>query len=84
MAYVDIIGFLGGALTTIALVPQVVKAWKTKQTKDISFLWALTLTAGVFLWLVYGILTNSFPIIIANALTLVLAAIVLALKIKYK
>ncbi len=84
MAYADIIGLLGGALTTVALVPQAVKAWKTKHTKDISFLWALTLTIGVFLWLIYGILINSFPVIAANSLTLILSAIVLALKIKYK
>ncbi len=84
MAYADIIGLLGGALTTVALVPQAVKAWKTKRTKDISFLWALTLTGGVFLWLIYGILINSFPVIIANALTLILAVIVLTLKIKYR
>ena len=84
MAYVDIIGFLAGALTTIALVPQAAKAWKTKHTKDISFLWALTLTLGVFFWLIYGLLIGSFPIIAANSLTLILSAIVLALKIKYK
>lgn len=84
MAYTDIIGFLAGAFTTIALLPQAVKAWKTKHTKDVSFGWILTLTIGVFLWLVYGALINSMPIIAANGLTLVLSLIVLALKIKYK
>ena len=41
MTYIDIIGFLAGAFTTIALVPQAVKAWKTKHTKDVSFGWIL-------------------------------------------
>ena len=83
MAYVDIIGFIGGALTTLALVPQAVKAWRTKHTRDISIWWILTLTVGVFLWLVYGILIGSMPIIAANTATLILAVIVLILKMKY-
>jgi len=84
MTYTDIIGFLAGAFTTIALVPQAVKAWKTKHTKDVSFGWILILTIGVFLWLWYGILINSPPIIAANGLTLILSLIILILKMKYK
>ena len=84
MTYIDIIGFLAGTFTTLALVPQAVKACKTKHTKDISFGWILILTIGVFLWLAYGILINSLPIIIANGLTLILSLIVLILKMKYK
>jgi len=84
MSYTDIIGFIGGALTTLALVPQVVKAWKTKHTRDVSIWWILTLTVGIILWLVYGILINSMPIIAANGVTLILSLIVLILKIRYK
>ena len=84
MAYIDIIGFIGGALTTLALVPQVVKAWKTKHTKDVSLWWIIILTTGVFLWLVYGILIRSMPIIAANGATLILSLAVLTLKVKYK
>jgi len=83
MAYADIIGFIGGVLTTLALVPQAVKAWKTKHTRDISIWWILTLTIGIILWLVYGILIGSLPIITANVATLILAVIVLLLKLKY-
>ena len=84
MDYVTIIGFAAGILTTIALMPQVARALKTKLTRDVSLLWAVTLTIGVFLWLVYGILINSLPIIAANSVTLVLAFAILILKIKYK
>tara|TARA_Y100000034_G_C6640513_1_gene279956 strand:+ start:199 stop:453 length:255 start_codon:yes stop_codon:yes gene_type:complete len=84
MAYIDIIGFLAGTFTTIALMPQVVKAWKTKSTRDVSLIWAITLTIGVFLWLVYGILIKSLPIVIANTMTFILSVIVLILKIRYK
>ena len=82
--YVEFIGFVAGVLTTIALVPQVVKSWKTKHTKDVSFGWISILTVGVFLWLVYGILIASFPLIFANVLSFILALIILILKIKYK
>ena len=84
MAYIDIIGFIGGALTTLALVPQAIKAWKTKHTKDVSLWWIIILTTGVFLWLVYGILIRSMPIIAANGATLILSLAVLTLKVKYK
>jgi MtN3 and saliva related transmembrane protein len=84
MVYVEIVGFAAGTLTTIALVPQVVKALKTKLTRDVSLLWATALTIGVFLWLVYGILINALPIIIANSITFILSLVVLILKIKYK
>lgn len=84
MAYVEIIGFAAGTLTTIALLPQVIKAWKTKLTRDVSLLWAVALTIGVFLWLVYGVFIKSLPIIIANVFTFILAVTVLVLKIKYK
>ena len=83
MAYADIIGFIGGALTTLALVPQAVKAWRTKHTRDISIWWIVTLTIGIVLWLVYGILISSLPIIVTNIATLILAVIVLTLKMKY-
>lgn len=84
MVYVEIIGFAAGTLTTIALLPQVIKAWKTKLTRDVSLLWAVALTIGVFLWLVYGVFIKSLPIIIANVFTFILAVTVLVLKIKYK
>ena len=84
MAYVEIIGFAAGTLTTIALLPQVIKAWKTKLTRDVSLLWAVALTIGVFLWLIYGVFIKSLPIIIANVFTFILAVTVLVLKIKYK
>ena len=84
MNYVEIIGFVAGILTTIALVPQVVKAWKTKLTRDVSLGWITILTIGVFLWGVYGILINSLPLIAANLVSFILALTILILKIKYK
>ena len=71
-------------MTTVALLPKVIRAWKTKLTRDVSLLWAVALTIGVFLWLVYGVFIKSLPIIIANVFTFILAVIVLVLKMKYK
>ena len=77
------IGFLAAAFTTISYIPQVMKTLKTRETKDISLLMFVILSSGLFLWLVYGILLNDLPIIIANGITLVLASVVLFLKIRY-
>lgn len=82
--FISIIGFLAGTLTTIAFIPQVLKAWKSRSTKDISLLMFSILTTGVFLWLVYGLLKTDYPVIIANFVTFILASTILALKLKYK
>ena len=82
--YVMILGFAAGALTTLALLPQAIKSWKTKSTKDISFAWIIVLIVGVALWLIYGILIDSLPIMVANIFTLILSSIILILKINYK
>jgi len=84
MVYIEIIGFAAGTLTTVCLVPQVLKAWKTKLTRDVSLVWVVTLIMGVALWLAYGILIISLPIIVANFFTLILSLIILLLKLKYK
>lgn len=83
MDHIMIIGLLAGIFATSASVPQVLKAIKTKHTKDISLWMYIMLTTGVTLWLIYGILINDFPLIIANIATVILVGSVLGLKIKY-
>ncbi len=82
MNYVNIIGFTAGTLTTIAFVPQVIKIWKTKSAKDISLGMFVILCTGIILWIVYGILVKSLPLVAANATTLVFALTILVLKMK--
>ncbi len=82
MNYVNIIGFTAGTLTTIAFVPQVIKIWKTKSAKDISLGMFVILCTGIILWVVYGILVKSLPVVVANATTLVFALSILVLKMK--
>lgn len=81
---INIVGLLAATLTTISFLPQVIKIVKTKHTKDISLLMYIIFTAGVLLWLFYGILLKEPPIIIGNGITLILVMIVLIFKIRYK
>lgn len=77
----EAVGSAAALLTTLAFVPQVVKTLKTRHTRDISLSMWVMFSAGVALWLAYGILLTAWPVIAANAATLVLALIVLAVKV---
>lgn len=79
----DLIGLLAGVLTTIAFVPQLLKIYATKSGKDVSARMFVMFSAGVALWLVYGIMIRSLPVIVANAITLGLALAIMALKVRY-
>jgi MtN3 and saliva related transmembrane protein len=81
---ITIIGLIAAAFTTISLLPQVLKVWKTKSTRDISTGMFSLFCGGVFLWFVYGVFINDLPIIIANSLAFIQALIILIFKIKYK
>jgi MtN3 and saliva related transmembrane protein len=77
-----IIGYIAGTLTTISFVPQVAWAWNLKETRDLSLAMLLLFAAGILLWTVYGIWTNSLPIIAANVVTFFLV-LLLGMKIRY-
>ncbi len=83
MDMTTLLGYAAGALTTIAFVPQVIRTWKTKSAKDISLGMFVTFCLGVLLWLVYGIMLRSLPVIIANAAVLALSTVILVMKLKY-
>ena len=78
------LGFVAGTLTTIAFLPQVLKVWITKSTKDISLIMFVIFTIGVMLWLIYGVIIGNFSLIIANAITLALSASILLAKLIFK
>lgn len=81
---VTAVGLLAGTLTTIAFIPQVIKTWQSKSTKDVSLGMFLLFSTGVFLWLIYGFLKKDIAVVSANFVTFVLASIILWFKIKYK
>ena len=79
----DLIGLAAGFLTTVAFVPQVLKVWKTRSARDLSLAMYLVFTTGVALWLLYGILIDSRPLVVANAVTFVLALFILVMKLRH-
>ncbi len=76
------IGSAAGTLTTVAFIPQVVRAWNTGSVEDLSLWMLLAFTAGVGLWTVYGVATDAMPLIITNGLTFLLAMMLLVMKVR--
>ncbi len=77
----NLLGYPAAFLTTIAFVPQAWQSWRTRDLSGISLPMYALFTSGVALWLGYGLMIGSLPIIAANAVTLLLASVVLWLKI---
>jgi MtN3 and saliva related transmembrane protein len=75
------IGSIAAFCTTFAFVPQAIKSYKTRDLSGISLPMYSIFTVGVALWLVYGLFKQDWPIIIANAITVALSAMILVLKI---
>ena len=80
----DLVGYAAAILTTLAFIPQALKSWRSRDLSGVSLTMYSLFTAGVALWLVYGVLLGSWPIIAANTITLVLAAVVLMLKLAHQ
>lgn len=78
----EYLGYLAGILTTVAFLPQALRMIRTRQARDVSMTWAVAMTAGVFLWLCYGVARRSLPMIAANAVTLLLLFVILFVKIR--
>ncbi|MCL5239241.1 MAG: SemiSWEET transporter [Candidatus Marsarchaeota archaeon] len=79
----SLLGYGAGILITVAYVPQVVRAYRSKSTKDLSKLWLVILVVGDLAWLAYGVALASLPLIASNGVLLVLTAALLAMKLRY-
>jgi MtN3 and saliva related transmembrane protein len=77
------VGYAAAILTTVSFLPQVWQTWRTRDVSGISRGMYLVFAGGVFLWLVYGLLVDAWPIVVANAVTLALALAILAMKAKW-
>ena len=84
MDAITLVGFIAGTLTTVAYIPQVVRSWKLKETRDISLAMLVLYAVGVSLWFVYGVWANALPIIAANGVSLVLILVLLGIKLRYR
>ena len=78
---IDWIGYLAATLTTVSFVPQAWLIFKTRDVRGISLGMYSAFTAGISLWLAYGILISAWPIVIANTITLLLAAGILGMRV---
>ena len=82
--HITIIGLVAGTLTTLSFLPQLLRTLRLRRASDISGVWLASFISGVTLWLIYGLMLSSFPIVVANAATLALTLPILALKISYR
>lgn len=84
MSVQELIGYAAAILTTVSFVPQAILTLRTRNVSGISLGMYSCFTAGVALWLVYGISLGQWPLILANAITLALASVILLTKIRYR
>lgn len=81
MDWQELIGYLAGILTSIAVIPQIAKAWKTRQVEDISLITVGILICGLALWVTYGFITQAWPIVLTNGLSLLMNSFLFGLVI---
>ena len=79
---IEIIGYCAAFLTTSAFLPQAIQSWRTRDLSGISLGMYSLFTVGVGLWLIYGLIIEKWPLILANALTFALALSILVLKLR--
>lgn len=80
----EFIGYVAAVLTTASFVPQAWHTFRTRDVRGISLGMYSVFTVGVACWLIYGLLMNAWPIVIANCITLALAATILVMKLRYR
>jgi MtN3 and saliva related transmembrane protein len=77
------LGYVAGLFTTLAFVPQALRSWRTRSTADLSLGTIFAFIVGVTLWLIYGLAIGSYPIVIWNAVTLLLNVVILVAKLRH-
>ena len=78
-----IVGFIAGLVTTAANLPQVWKTFRNKSGEGLSFRMLLTLAIGLGLWILYGIMSKSLPLIVTNVIVLLLILLLIGMKLKF-
>lgn len=81
--HIELVGSLAAMITTLCWVPQIIKIVRHRETASISLVMNVSLVFGVFLWLVYGMMIGSWPVMAANGVTLLLILTILGLKLRY-
>ena len=83
MAYIDIMGYIAGILVVISLLPQTIKSWRTRSTKDLSLWRYIIYCTGLILWVSYAVIIKNGPVAAMNSIGLILALSILYLKLKH-
>ena len=83
MEWMQVIGMAAGVLTSVSMLPQLVKMVREKEAENVSVVMLVVLLSGLALWTVYGLMRNDLPIIVTNSFSFLLNTAVLALRIKY-
>ncbi len=81
--WIDILGYAAGILVVISLLPQAIKSWKTKKTRDLSLWRYVVYVVGLVLWIVYAIIIRNGPVAAMNSVGLLLALSILYLKLRH-
>jgi MtN3 and saliva related transmembrane protein len=79
----ELLGILAGAVTTLGFIPQVLRVFRLRSAREISLTFTILFLGGITLWLLYGISLTLLPVILWNALSLVLGSLLLYAKLKY-
>jgi MtN3 and saliva related transmembrane protein len=77
------LGYVAGVLTTGAFLPQVLHTYRLKSANDLSWKMLISFSTGVLLWFIYGVYLHSWPMILANSITLTLQGFIISMKIRY-
>jgi MtN3 and saliva related transmembrane protein len=83
MDNIEIIGFIAGTFVAVSLLPQVIKSWKTRSTKDISLAWNIINFTGQILWIFYGFNIGSTSLVIMSTIALIMNIFMVSLKLKF-
>ena len=83
MREADFIGAVATVLAIVSLVPQVVRTWRTRSAVDLSASWLTIAAVSMVLWIAYGTLLSAWAIVVANATTLFLVGLLIAMKLRF-
>ena len=84
MYFVDLLGYIAGVLIILSMLPQVIKTFQIKSTRDISLMRAILYAFGVLLWPIYGFILYNGPLMAMNSIGLILGLTLLFQKLRYR
>ena len=80
---INFIGYAAATCTTVSFLPQLIRVVRLRSARDISLGMFSIFSAGTAMWLTYGLLSHTWPVAVANGVTLVLSFSILVLKLRY-